>query len=84
MDNYQSSKTVRWVQVDGEIYLLKIFELSAILVHSLTSLSTLEHSEELKDHLLEAGDTVDIPLVVAGYKWDLECQTAVDRGLQFL
>lgn len=53
-------------------------------MHSLTSLSTLEHSEELKDHLLEAGDTVDIPLVVAGYKWDLECQTAVDRGLQFL
>jgi len=49
------------------------------LVYSITSQSTLQDLQEIREQILRVKDTDDVPLVLVGNKCDLESERAVGR-----
>ena len=49
------------------------------LVYSITSQSTLQDLQEIREQILRVKDTDDVPLVLVGNKCDLEGERAVGR-----
>lgn len=49
------------------------------LVYSITSQSTLQDLQEIREQILRVKDTDDVPLVLVGNKCDLETERAVGR-----
>merc|ERR1712241_383548 len=50
-----------------------------VLVYSITSQSTLQDLQEIREQILRVKDTDDVPLVLVGNKCDLEGERAVGR-----
>jgi len=49
------------------------------LVYSITSQSTLQDLQEIREQILRVKDTDDVPLILVGNKCDLEGERAVSR-----
>ena len=49
------------------------------MVYSITSQSTLQDLQEIREQILRVKDTDDVPLVLVGNKCDLEGERAVGR-----